>query len=830
MTFLSTAGPEPFRHLWSVPTKCQHLSSQLLLFLASVRRSAETSKLPNIKIRGLFASFRAVTSLPECAFEGGTSGHAMGLDVNSCCRLCLASASSPNATHIDLAQQQEVAEMVQELFGLKINSSGRGSKLLCLVCYKKTTDLKKHLTGFNTKARLVSLNQTILQAQVSAFPEPESDDEVPPQPEGYNAPNSAKQQLFLLVEDCMRSPLFQDRLTDRYDLLYLRVSGPVYQTSTKDFVEMWFPEELRCDRCFTPFESREELKLHLEGTCKYKCIFCRRTYCGAESFGNHVCPKRDKTAKENRKRLNSYAMKTIGKRSRLDVDQAADEGKENGKEVAPSGAEKNDLQLVPVVPRSEGEANLDVELTSLLERWYGGQNEELEELTNLDLEAIEPAATIPNETSPPKPAISVKPISQLIGSPSQPSLLKPVAAIDSRPYNDVIEIEDEADLSRAVVPATAAGQQQQSGGKPEQQQSLSESDILNIVKHFRGIDENESYLIKAKINGASKLICISKRKGQANGGSSGSGSSGINSKPAQATVPLPVRRPVVSSSPPPLVSTVTNTPVNRIPPLAKKPTIKYVPRRGTSYMKHTTGSINGPKMPASIPPAVAAPVPKVATPPQAAPMPQLKIAHVESLVSPTAIAQQQQPRVLNGPMLNPGMQQYNRSTANAANTVKTSNAISPGNSGIAPKQAPRRIIVGSNTIKMLHTPRTIVPKPPQPMVRSPPKPVVTTTSTQQRIVVQRKQIKTVVQSTVRRTSSGGTVAQGVAQSGGGVAGNSMLRTQLLQPQQPPRIYPGPGGAGGSNASVPTSADQLLSSLNSSNRQFKFNNTTFKRLE
>lgn len=120
MTFLSTAGPEPFRHLWSFPTKCQHLSSQLLLFLASVRRSAETSKLPNIKICGLFASFRAVTSLPECAFEGGTSGHKMGLDVNSCCRLCLASASSPNATHVDLAQQQEVAEMVQELFGLKV--------------------------------------------------------------------------------------------------------------------------------------------------------------------------------------------------------------------------------------------------------------------------------------------------------------------------------------------------------------------------------------------------------------------------------------------------------------------------------------------------------------------------------------------------------------------------------------------------------------------------------------------------------------------------------------------------------------------------------------
>lgn len=63
-----------------------------------------------------------------------------------------------------------------EIWFLQINSSGRGSKFLCIVCYKKTTDLKKHLTGFHTKARLVSLNQTILQAQISAFPEPESDD------------------------------------------------------------------------------------------------------------------------------------------------------------------------------------------------------------------------------------------------------------------------------------------------------------------------------------------------------------------------------------------------------------------------------------------------------------------------------------------------------------------------------------------------------------------------------------------------------------------------------------------------------------------------------
>uniref|UniRef100_A0A1Q3EWY4 Uncharacterized protein n=1 Tax=Culex tarsalis TaxID=7177 RepID=A0A1Q3EWY4_CULTA len=642
----------------------------------------------------------------------------------------------------------------------------------------------------------------------------------------------------------MRSPLFQERLTDRYDLLYLRVSGPVYQSSSNDHVDMWFPDDLRCDRCWTPFESREELSLHLQSPCKYKCIFCRRTYCSEESLLNHVCPKGEKSAKEKRKRMHSYVMKTIGKRCRVDVDQV-----DEGKESESSPAEKNDLKLVPVMPRSDGEANLDVELTSLLERWYGGQNEELEELTNLDLEAIEPAgnglsAAMSNETSPPKPAISVKPISQLIGSPPQQPLLNPVAALDTRPYNDVIEIEDEADsISRALVPTTVAGQQQV-GSKPEQQ-SLSESDILNIVKHFRGIDENESYLIKAKINGASKLICISKRKGeagtvpsativnnsssgQANGGSSSSGSSST-SKPAQTAMPQAVRRPIISTSPPPLVSTVTNTTLNRNPTLTKKPTIKYVPRR--AHMKHTTGSINGPKVGLNIPSTVAAPMPpttKVSTPPQAAPMPQLKIAHVESLVAPSAISHQQQPRVLNGPMLNPGMQQYNRSTAS---TVKNTNSISPGNSGVAQKQAPRRIIVGSNSIKMLNNPRTIVPKPqPQPMARSPPKPIVTTTSTQQRIVVQRKQIKTVVQSTVRRTSSGGSITQSVAPPSGGPGGNSLLRSQLLQPQQPPRIYPGPSGAGGMNAGVATSADQLLSSLTSSNRQFKLNNTTFKRLE
>lgn len=767
----------------------------------------------------------------------------MGLDVQSCCRLCLASASSANATHIDLAEQQEVAEMVQELFGLKINSSGRGSKLLCMVCYKKTIDQKKHLTLLHTKAQLVSLNQAILKAQVKAFPEPESDDDVPLQ-DGYCAPTSGKQQLFLLVEDCMRSPFFQDRLTDRYDLLYLRVSGPVFQSSSNSFVDMWFPDELRCDRCFTSFESREEINLHLEGTCKYKCVYCRRTYCSEESLAKHVCPKRDKMAKEKRKRLHSYVLKTIGKRCRVDFDQS----KTNGKENESSLAEKNSLQLVPALQRSEGEGNLDSELTSLLERWYGGQNEELEELTNLDLETIEPAgngiiATLPNETSPPKPAISVKPISQLIGSSPQQTLLNPVTDINTRPYNEVIEIEDEAEISRALVPTAG---QNQLGSKPDQQ-ALSESDILNIVKHFRGIDENESYLIKAKINGASKLICISKRKGetgavpsativnnnspcQANGSSSSGSSS--NSKPAQTTVPQAVNRPITSSSPPPLVPTVNNPTQNRNPALTKKPTIKYVPRRGTSYMKHTVGSINGPKMSVNIPSTATAGMPqvaKVATPPQAAPMPQLKIAHVESLVSPNAIGHQQQPRVLNGPMLNPGMQQYNRSTANASNTVKNSNVISPGNSGASPKQAPRRIIVGSNSIKMLNNPRTVLPAAQQSMLKSPPKPVVTTTSTQQRIVVQRKQIKTVVQSTVRRTSSGGSVAQSVAPSGGST-GNSMLLTQLLQPQQPPRIYPGASGTDGSPASVSTSADQLLSSLASSNRQFKLNNTTFKRLD
>lgn len=799
--------------------------------------------------------------------RGKASGRKMGLDVNSCCRLCLANAGSANATHIDLADYQEVGDMVQELFGLKISSSGRGSKLLCMVCYKKTIDLKRHLTGYQTKAKLVSLNQAILKAQVSAFPEPESDDDAPTQ-EGYSAPASSKQQLFLLVEDCMRSTRFQDRLTDRYDLLHLRVSGPVYQSSTNDHVDMWFPDELRCGRCLTELATRDELKAHLETTCRFKCNYCRRLYSFEESLLNHVCQKRDRSLKEKRKRLQSYDMKTVGKRFRIDTVDQGEEGKEKEGEVVEKTAEKsvektvdkpavekNDLKLVPMLPRNEGEANLDVELSSLLERWYGGQNEELEELTNLDLEAIESAsngviAVTQTETAPPKPAISVKPMSQLIGSPLQQPLLNPVPAIESRPYNDVIEIEDEAE-QRAVVPVVAAAppQQQQQVANKSDQQSLSESDILNIVKHFRGIDENESYLIKAKINGASKLICISKRKGESGtvpsativnnnnagqtNGNSGSSNGSSSSKPAQAAVPVAVRRP---TSPPPLVPTVTNATVNKNP-LPRRPTMKYVPPRGTSYMKHTTGSINGPKMAANIPPVSAAPMPQMVkklAPSQVAPMPQLKIAHVESLVAPNTMPpHQQQPRILNGHMLNPGMQQFTRTpAAPVANTAKSPNTISPGN--IAPKPAPRRIIVGSNSIKMLNNPRTILPKPvAQPMVRSPPKPIVTTTSTQQRIVVQRKQVKTVVQSTVRRNS----IQMAVPAAGSSpnpIGGNSMLRTQLLQPQQPPRIYPGPSGgtAGGQNASatIATSADQLLSSLNSSNRQFKLNNTTFKRLD
>lgn len=254
-------------------------------------------------------------------------------------------------------------------------------------------------------------------------------------------------------------------------------------------------------------------------------------------------------------------------------------------------------------------------------------------------------------------------------------------------------------------------------------------------------------------------------------------------------------------------------------------------------MKHTTGSINGPKMAPNIPPVAAAPMPQMATklpPSQIAPMPQLKIAHVESLVAPNTMPpHQQQPRVLNGQMLNPGMQQFNRtSAAPAANTAKSPNNVSPGT--IAPKPVPRRIIVGSNSIKMLNNPRTVHPKPPaQPMVRSPPKPMVTTTSTQQRIVVKRKEVKTVVQSTVRRNSIQ-MAAPSAGRSPNPIGENSMLRKQLLQPPQPPRIYPGPSGgaAAGQNANtgVATSADQLLSSLNSSNRQFKINNTTFKRLD
>lgn len=794
----------------------------------------------------------------------------MGLDVASCCRLCLANAVSQNATHIDLTEQQEVGEIIQELYGLKINGSGRGSKLVCVACYKKTIDLKKHLNGHQTKAKLVSLNQAILKAQVNAFPEPEPEEDVPLK-DGYNPPSTANAEMFLLVEDCMRSMRFQDRFTDRYDLLYVRVSGSVYQSGTDDYVDMWFPDEWRCSKCITSFEAREEFDAHHEA-CRFRCPTCRRFYMYEESMLQHACQKRDKYTKEKRKRLNGYAMVTVGKRFRIDTGDFESAGKESSKELETPAVEKttdsNELKIVPVTsvvpvpagaPQIEGEANLDVELSSLLERWYG-QNEDLEELSDLNLEAIEPAnsngmitggtlftSTVRNETAPPKPAISVKPMSQLMGTPAGQRMAQQ-AAFGAQRSSDVIEIDDDDDnMSQAVVPASLLPLNKQD------QQSLSESDILNIVKHFRGIDENESYLIKAKINGASKLICISKRKGEAgsvpsativNNSASvqanGSSNSGITSKPAQLpSAPLmhTVRQPAKPSSPPPLVPTVNNS------ALSRKPTFRQAPSRaGQSFMKITPSNVNGHPMSVNIPPSVVTHNPQpakksgtVVSMPPVPPMPQLKIAHVESLVSPNAIGQQQQqqPRVLNGQMMNPGMQQFNRSNVAIAHKAKGPNVISPGNRAppSATKAAPRRIIVGSNSIKMLNPPKTMVPRPSQPTaVRSPSKSLVTTTSTQQRIVVQRKQIKTVVQSTVRRTSTG-VSAQNVTPPGPSMntTGNSMLRTQLLQPQQPPRIFPGPSSSDLNSTKV-ASADQLLSSLAGSNRQFKLNNTTFKRLD
>ncbi|XP_058840642.1 uncharacterized protein LOC131696115 [Topomyia yanbarensis] len=102
----------------------------------------------------------------------------MGLDVKTCCRLCLKDAASEQATHIDLQQQQEVGELVKNLYGFSIKYSDRGSNLVCVPCYKDATKLKKHIDVHRAKTNLVSLNQAILNSQAVAFPEEDEPESV----------------------------------------------------------------------------------------------------------------------------------------------------------------------------------------------------------------------------------------------------------------------------------------------------------------------------------------------------------------------------------------------------------------------------------------------------------------------------------------------------------------------------------------------------------------------------------------------------------------------------------------------------------------------------
>lgn len=776
----------------------------------------------------------------------------MGLDVTSCCRLCLSVAASERAAHIDLLEQPEIDEIIKELYGLSLVSGRRGSKLICLTCYKKVIDLKTHLNGHESKARIVSINQAILGAQADSFPEPVSDHDINSQYDlsldGYQPPKDASASLHINLEDCMRSPRFQERLQDRYDLLHLRISGSIYQQTTGDFVDVWYPDQFYCSKCITSFEQQDALEEH-QGTCRFKCMYCRRHYTFTESLENHNCPKRNNHAKQKRKQWESYVLVPVAKRIRV----------ENGEETAaqPVAAKimaKSGLELIPALPAPniDGEASLDLELNNLLERWYG-QNEDLEELTNINLEAIDSPSNsnsatksslsnsaLQKQKTVSKPAISVKPMSQLVATPVAQRMLQQAqqSLTTDNQSSDVIEIDDDDDIDtqRAVTVASANISQL----NKQDQQSLSQSDVLNIVKHFRGIDENESYLIKAKINGASKLICVSKRKGEA-----GSSATIVNNQaPVQTAATNSnkiAQRPVATKAMVGLnqsiVPSVSSSTVSRTSTHLNRQTV-VAPR------VKQTANINGHPMSMSIlenalmhTSDTASAVPNVqgrhSVP---APVPQLKIAHVESLVGQNL---KQPQRILNGQLggLKPGQVRASRSMGMPS--VASPSGNQPAVTASTSNSAPRRIIVGSSSINLLNAPdlsRGIATKAPQPANS-----MANLTATQQRIVVKRKQIKTVVQSTIRQTSVGNTSTYRSVNSSTGslpVTGPPPLVRRPVVPQQAPRTYPATlGNSSSQHAKVyrpilpnVASSDQDVSLLDTSGVRYKLSNTTIRRVE
>lgn len=745
------------------------------------------------------------------------------MDVTECCRLCLKNASSTQTARIDLHQDQDVADLVLDVYGFCIKDSHRGSSYVCLPCYRNVANLKTHLDRHKTKRALAGMNQTILEAQDDAFQE-ESDDEgiyIDSRP-GYRRPISSPVDMLLKLKDCMQSKRFREALSERYELGHLLVSGPIYQKATGTFEDTWHPIQVYCHKCRCKFDSRSSFEEHTI-SCKFKCIFCSRQYTHEETLNLHSCPKRDKYKKSKKRKAKQYRLNNSIKICKAATPPPVKEP-ETSKSVETEVQEKEQpksaistQETMPssvVAPRIEGEANLDAELTNLLERWYG-QGEDIEELSHLSVGAIDAPidngvftnselysriidTSYQNTVTATKPAISVRPMSQLIETPVEQNLPSSVPDLipvsDTSIPMDVIEIDDDDDMhtSSPMAPSTSIPLP----GKPEQ--TLSEKDILNIVKHFRGIDENESYLVKAKINGAQKLICISKRKNETGIQSSIVAPAGQNSNSALQTGSrnVPQNQIVISPTTKQLSAVQNaNTIVNSAP---AKPSLSV----------KNVSAING------------APIPSLTA---MATGPQLKIAHVQSLVSDPGTSQQTTPRLLNGTpqqtktvAIKPNLAVRKMPTATF--TVKT--AQKP-KTNMANKQAPQRIIVGSNSLKFVSNsgsaPTRYVPIAPKTSGPSPPRAVI----------VQRKEVQTIV-STVTRMNVGGNVESTTTSSSTSRTtdiNNSMLKSQLLQ--QPPKVYPTEGSR--NIASKSTTLGGALAGLAGPNRQFKLNNTTIKRM-
>lgn len=736
-----------------------------------------------------------------------------GPDVTGCCRLCLGDATSATAVRIDLEQDQTVAELIYELYKVNIKSSDRGSKFICMPCYRNATGFKKYLDSHTTKESLVSTNQKILEAQVDGFLEDSDDDTVYCESRtGYRPPISSPVDMLLNLKDCMQSKRFREALNDQHELGYILLSGPI-RVGTGTVSDAWHPTQLFCTKCRRKFEDQDRFDDHII-SCRFKCLFCGRLYTHEETLRLHSCPKRDKHKKSKRRKL-----KPVIPAAKVTPPIAAEQKTVEVENTEPAKVIEKVLPVptsLPApckAPRIEGEASLDAELTNLLERWYG-QGEEIEELSHLSVGAIDAPqdngtftnselysriieGSFQNNAVVAKPAISVKPISQLVETPVEQTLPSTVPEMAStyNPPVDVIEIDDDDD----VAPSTSAPV----ADKPEQ--ALSEKDILSIVKHFRGIDENESYLVKAKINGAQKLICISKRKNDGGMQSSVvSTASSSNSALQAGSRSIPHNQIVISPT------------VKQLPIVQRaKPPVQPAATKPTLTVKNVS-DING----GSIPP--------VATSSRG---PQLKISHVQSLVSDPALTQSSgptnQPRILNGipQRTTPStVLTATRKVPSAAFTVRS--AVPKLSPSMVNKPAPQRIIVGSNALKFAGgrgtTATRYIPIAPKTHIGpTPPR-----NSAQQRIIVQRKQVQTIIQSsTVTRTSSEGSVQSSTSSSCTTDFNNSLLRTQLLQ--QPPKIYPSATGAPqNGNRSAGSKA---LDGLTGATKQFMVNNTTIKRL-